>query len=356
MINLSYGHISKEFIDFKSIIKMMSNSIKKIDFSNYSTPGGGIDIRNAIAKEYLKSRNTDYCCTSVSTNLSMFICSELFAQKERVSLFTPTFLNYYKGFFESGRYSIQLFSYELFLTCKLDYKHLKKGDVCVLVIPNNPTGQMPSYDALRLNLEKIHKKGATVIIDASWIYSVYKKGKRFELNKLSELVLKYDSVLLLGFTKIYGVTSIRCSGVIATPEKIKKFIERHDQLTVSCGAIDEAIVTKFIKEKKPLDWLVVRNYLFSQFQKASSLLKKSGFEVTIIKPDAGIFLYFYVPGLRDAKRVAEICKDRGVLIHPSILFESKKNGFRICFGGKERELLDGISIVISVIKEELKVN
>jgi aspartate/methionine/tyrosine aminotransferase len=354
MINLSYGHISKKFIDFKSITKILYKILSDVDYSNYVTPGGYPALRKIIAKNYTYNLTEDSCCTSISTNLSVFICYELFSKTKRVVLFTPIFLNYYKQLMFTNSFSPLFYDYELFLSGSLNYDDLKAGDVCILVIPSNPSGQVPSYEILEENLKKIKEKGVMSIIDASWVHSVYNKEKELDIKKLSNLTMKYDAILLLGFTKILGITSIRCSGVVASAERIKLFIDRHDQLAISCGAIDELLSLELIKSKPILDWNKLNCYLKSQNEKAIKILNDSGLNIKFLDAEAGIFLYFYVIGLKNADQVVFVCKNKGVLVYPSNSFESRNDGFRICISGEEEDLRNGLSVLVDSIKEEMR--
>lgn len=352
MINLSYGHISKKFINFDYVRRVIKNFLYNINFSQYTTPGGSKLLREEIAKKYLSdNKKIDYCCTSVSTNLSFFILLSLFTKAKKIGIFTPLYLNYYKQVLDVKSKHIVTYSYDDLANASILFSELTAGDVCIIVLPNNPTGQVISLKALEKNLKLMYGKGISCIIDISWIYSVFTDDKKMSIDELAKLAIKYNSVLLVGFTKIFGVTSIRCSGVIAPPNIISSFIKQHDCLAVSCGSLDELLVYNFLHDKSPVDWVDVGKYLKKQSTFIIDVLKKTGIKFEFSQPEAGIFLYVRFPKINNASEISEKCKNNNLLIYPSNAFEERSDGFRLCYCNSKKEIKEGIKILSRIIKE-----
>lgn len=355
MINLSYGQFPGTFIDYEIIKNNIMEAVEKIEFVNYSMPGGSQKLRKLFQKKFF--HNTTYgssnFCTSVSTNLSFFILLNHILTKNKIGLFTPIYANFLSQIRSDASRKVVYYKYDDFMAERVGYQALSVSDVCVIVIPNNPTGQIPTMKSLENNLQKLYKKKITCIVDASWLYSVYSNAKKVNLDELIRLTLKYNAILLLGFTKLFGVASIRCSGLIANEKIINNFIKIHDSLAIGCGTIDESLIYSFIKNKLAVNWSKANLFLEKQKNLAVNILNKSQLSLNIVQPEAGIFLYFYVLGLRSAKEVVEKCRDRNLLVYPSAMFEDRDDGFRICYSKSTNEIKTGLGILVSVIKESL---
>jgi len=84
-----------------------------------------------------------------------------------------------------------------------------------------------------------------------------------------------------------------------------------------------------------------------------NILNDSQLSLDVVQPEAGVFLYFYVSGLKSAKEVVEKCRDKNLLVYPSTMFENRDDGFRICYSKRTDEIKSGLKILISVIKESI---
>lgn len=348
MINLSFGHIKDSFFDSRYIKKTIKKGLKTLDYSNYSTPGGSKTLREKIVENFSDNLSYENCCTSVSTNLSFYILNKIIGKS--VLAISPIYSNFHKQILLNSQ-SFYEENYENFSQKNIDYKKYTDS-VCVLVYPNNPTGELCDIETLELNVKKMKENGIVCIIDVSWINSIYHDTELVNIKTLTNFVKKYDSIVLLGFTKIFGVTSIRCSGVLAPGQIIEKFINLHDILAVSCGQMDEFLVGSFI-DKTPIDWNSVRKDLREKIKFVIKKLESSDLDIKYILPKAGIFLYFRLNNPVDVNKVVFECKQRGLLVYSSKDFENTKSGFRISINNSFDELDKGLNILFETIRKNI---
>ncbi len=260
--------------------------------------------------------------------------------------FTPIFQNYFQQLKRLPQE--RLLQREISDLKKIDFSELEKGDLCLLINPNNPTGHVFSLTEIEEMLIRIKQRKAIAVLDISWINTVFEKQNIFSKDDIGKLVIKYDMILLAGFTKMFGLTGIRCSGFIANPTLVKEFIKIHTEVSISCGSLDEYMVKKFM-QKFPIDWKKATKELNELKEYTIFLLKKLKTNFKIIKPKAGVFLYLYSETINDSEIIAKECLKRGVLLYPSTIFEDKKNGVRICFAESKENLKKGIEIFGDVL-------
>lgn len=353
MINLSYGNVHGKFVDYEVIKNNIMEAVEKIEFVNYSMPGGSQELRRLFQQKFFQGTvyNSSNFCTSVSTNLSFFILFNYILTNNKMGVFTPIYSNFLSQIKLGVSHEVVYYKYDDFIAERSDYQALSVSDVCIIVIPNNPTGQIPTMKSLENNLQKLYNKKITCIIDASWLYSIYSNANQINLNEIIRLALEYDAILLLGFTKLFGIASIRCSGLIANKKIVNNFIKVHDFLAIGCGTIDESLIYSFIKKKSAVNWAEANLFLEKQKNLVVDILNKSQLSLDIVQPEAGIFLCFYVLGLMSAKEVAEKCRDRNLLVYSSTMFEDRDDGFRICYSKSTDEIKNGLEILVSAIKE-----
>ena len=348
VINLSYGHIEDSFFDSEYIKETIKKGSYNLDFSNYSIPGGKMELRESIAKNFSYNLLYKNSCTSVSTNLSFYILNKIFSKS--VLAISPIYSNFHKQLVLDG---ISFFeeSYDDFSKNVIDYK--KYNDcLCVIVYPNNPTGELCSLEILEDNIKRMKENGITCVIDISWINSIYSGKNVVDIKDIAKFVNKYNSIILLGFTKIFGVTSIRCSGVLAQERIIDKFINLHDMLAVSCGQLDEYLVGEFIK-KAPIYWDRVREDLKRKVKFVLKKIAESKLNIEYILPKSGIFLYFILDTPIDIGKTLSECKERGLLVYSSKDFENKACGFRISVNNSVEELDKGLEILFKSIENNI---
>lgn len=352
LINLGYGKIKEEFYDQDYVRNSLSLIIKDVDFSRYSIPGGGVEIKNAASSLILGSAKPECVATSISTNLSFFIFQKFFAN--RIHVFLPVFSNYLRQIAREPNERVVFHEIDNINIEKIDILNPRPGDIFLFILPNNPSGELLKADDLIAVIKKIFENGAYALIDISWYKTIDYLKFGYTRDFFEKCIENYNTVLLAGLTKITGLTSLRCSCVLAKPDVINKFIRYHDDLAISCGAIDEALFSHILNNKMPVNWDLVNRHTRANNEILVNALRDSDLKFSSRQYSAGIFSMFYLEdGFNDSEKIAKICIENGLLVYPSSMFEYKNNGFRINLGEDSKYLQDGLDVLIKIIKQQL---
>lgn len=108
-----------------------------------------------------------------------------------------------------------------------------RPDLFALCLPNNPTGTLPSWDAVGRLCRRVASVGGVSLIDASFIDFV-ENGWR----SLRRVVPKKD-LILRSLTKFYALPGLRLGGLVGPRPLVTSILARQDPWSVN-GIAQEA--------------------------------------------------------------------------------------------------------------------
>lgn len=346
MINLSWGRFPEQCID-KNIISNatagISNQIGNV-LANYSTPGGDIELRKYFSSIY-GVNDDNYRCLglTVSTNLSHYIVLKLYGNGCVITP-DPTFSCYFSQLRKLNGVTIKWIAYKDLSNPELLCSDLKRGDIVSIVLPNNPTGEIIGLEPIFNIFKKAYKVGAKVIVDATWHHTTFKSSDKYSLPDLINQAIRFKSIVLLGISKSYGLSGLRCSIVFSAPEIVEKILSWSDDLTVTIGQFEQRILEYFIvNNKNPLYLDELISVASNNYKIIESSLSPIGYRC--IAPSAGVFAYVQLPKGKCSIRLAGKLKENGLLVYPSSHFSKKNDGIRVCLSESENNTKKAMEII-----------
>lgn len=209
--------------------------------------------------------------------------------------------------------------------------------IAYLCSPNNPTGNILSWQAIEAVLQKANKVGAVVFLDEAYA--------EFSENNHLDKVKNYDN-LIIGrtFSKIYGLAALRIGWGVLPSSMLSHY--RKVQTPFSTNALGLAAAVASLQDDEFYEKSVELNLAGMQFMSAE--LTNLGFRVF---PSGGNFISF-LAGERFSDNAAELCTEllkRGIILRNAGLFHGAPAGLvRATIGTKEQN-----QKVIATIKELL---
>jgi len=343
MINLSWGRFPEQCID-KTILSRATADIEITNsLPNYSTPGGDLDLRKMIADSYgIGSENFPCLGLTVSTNLSHYIILKLYC-RGRVITPDPTFSCYYSQFNKSGLEKVEV-DYDELSNPNTLCRQIRPGDLISVVVPNNPTGELVDLSSITKILKHAYSKGSKVVVDATWHHTAFNPENTFLLWDLIKSAIKYKSIVILGISKNYGLSGLRCSLVFSASEIIDDILSWSDDLTVSIGQYEQHLFRYLLsRNTNPLRLSKLIELVSGNADVIRKKLEPSGFGC--ITPEAGIFSYVKLPKGMNSENFSNRLKQDGVLVYPSNLFSSKTDGIRLCLTESNSNTLKAMEII-----------
>jgi histidinol-phosphate aminotransferase len=190
------------------------------------------------------------------------------------------------------------FAYDAGAWCDAIATH--RPELCVLCLPNNPTGTELETPSVRRIIEAAAAHGGMVVIDEA-----YREFSSAELDRTS-LVLEHDNVLLLRtFSKAFSAAGARLGYAITNAEIGSELRRMVPPFHVS---VFHAVLGLVLFRRK------------SQFQKTTRELVRSRDEMMVeVGSLPGVRVYpscanFFLARFSDADRVFDGLAERGVLV------------------------------------------
>ncbi len=226
-----------------------------------------------------------------------------------------------------------------------------------LNFPNNPSGISPSFDQLKVLLEKLEEVKTSVIIFLDDAY----EGYVFEKNVINHSIFPYlvdlnDNVLT---AKIDGISKRYCAygmrlGLVTLgfgkhkgqelKEQSRELLAKAARTIASSSprGIQEVLAKIFSDEEKKQQLLREKKQVFdiieSRYKLTKEITKKNGHPYfTSVDFNSGFFCYFIVNDNKSASALGEEILEKGLGIVP---FENKDtglNGIRMAFCSIKRE-------------------
>lgn len=309
-------------IDFSANINPLGtpDSVKRAviraaeHLAEYPDPGQEI-LRSGIAQMEGITDSDCVVCGNGAAELIRLICAAL--DPRTAVLPAPTFAEYGAALEEQGCRIKRVFAEE-----KTSFRHGEEllesiGDVRPDIVffcnPDNPSGFLSSCDYMLRLAEKCEKAGSFLIIDECYI--------DFTENPDEASLVRYlkrfpNMIVLKAFTKTYGVAGVRLGYAITADADIAVKIRSKTQpwnVSVIAAAAGLAALDEqdFVRRGREVV-AVERAFL-------SGELNALGYKVF---PAAANYILF-----KGEKGLAELCRDRGILIRDCSNFDGLCEGY-----------------------------
>ena len=179
----------------------------------------------------------------------------LVEEDHRVAFMIP---NYLQGFGLGKAWANNVDCYELVMRqnkngsfeWRLDLDSLEKAvksDTRVIVVtnPNNPTGSVLNESEMEAVIAAADRVGAWLVID-----EIY-RGAEVSGLMTPTFVGRYDKLVITGgLSKAFGLPGLRTGWIVAPPEQISQFCERHDYLTLTPSFISDYLADVVMAEDR----------------------------------------------------------------------------------------------------------
>lgn len=197
-------------------------------------------------------------------------------------------------------------------------ERLSQGDIdfAIITSPNNPTGDVASYDFI---LKALNATDALIMVDEAYC--------EFSQKTVASLVREHKNLLVLRtFSKAYSLAGVRMGYILACPEVITEFIKVRQPYSVD--AVSQAIALEVMRNRDlfqaRIDEIIRQRSILSD-----SLNKIEG--ITVFPSHANYLLARLDDGI-DAGRVWQELLDRGYLVRDFSRSAGLENCLRITVG------------------------
>jgi len=346
------GFKTEDILDFSSSVNPLGPSKKALNaitgafgrIEAYPDSNSNA-LRQAIAAHFGRISPDNIIVGNGSTEL-MYLFAEVFLRRgEKALMPAPTFGEYESAVRKTGE-SVKFvriggsFQIEAETFCR----EMVGCKMIFLCNPNNPTSKLIPQETLIEILDAAAAQDILVFLDEDFLEFIDDEKDRTMIGKLN----RYPNLFVLrSFTKLYGLTGLRCGYGIAHEDIINAMLCAKIPWNVNCLAQDAAIAALNDKEhlKLTLD-LIKKEKVYLQ----NELSQLPGFRFT--EPDANFFFI----DIRDTGLTANVLKHRmlrqGILIRDCSSFVGL-NEFYIRVAVKTHEenvrLIDAFKKALSAI-------
>jgi len=210
----------------------------------------------------------------------------------------------------------------------------KKTKAIVVNSPSNPTGKLFNKQALRKISAIAQKHNLTVISDETY------KNFVFDVEPISIGSMHQPTITIQTFSKELNVTGWRI-GCAHAPQELIDAMEKVQQALYVCPPA-------------PFQHALAEDFRINQSEILSTLKKRRDLACKLLsgnfefeKPDGGFFIFVKSP--IKATSFCEQAKEKGVYIIPGTVFSEKDTHFRLSFIALEKDLINGIKILKSIL-------
>jgi threonine-phosphate decarboxylase len=283
------GFKTEDILDFSSSVNPLGPSQKALEaitgaFSRIEAyPDSNSNaLRRVLAEHYGNISPDNIIVGNGSTEL-MYLFAEVFLRRgEKALMAAPTFGEYESAVRKTGecvkfvrlgssfQFEAEAFRREM-AGCKIVF----------LCNPNNPTSKLISQKTLTEILDNALEQGILAFLDEDFLEFIDDEKSRTMISKID----KYPNLFVLrSFTKLFGLTGLRCGYGIAHKDIINAMLCAKIPWNVNCLAQPAAIAALNDKEhlKQTLD-LIKKEKAYLQ----QELSQFKGFSFT--EPDANFF-------------------------------------------------------------------
>lgn len=310
------GFKSEEILDFSSSVNPLGPSQKALDavtgafgrIEAYPDSNSNA-LRQVLAEHFGGKITKDNIVVGNGSTELMYLFAEAFLRRgEKAIMAAPTFGEYESAVRKTGECVkfVRLSPNNFQIEAEAFRQEMPGCKLLFLCNPNNPTSKLIPQKTLTEILDAALNQDMLVFLDEDFLEFVDNENTRTMIHKID----KYPNLFILrSFTKIFGLTGLRCGYGIANPEIINVLLCSKIPWNVNCLAQPAAIAAlKDEEHLKTTRALIKQEKAYLQ----EELSQFSGFSFSV--PDANFFFI----DIRNTNLTANSLKHRmlkqGILI------------------------------------------
>jgi aspartate/methionine/tyrosine aminotransferase len=217
----------------------------------------------------------------------------------------------------------------------------------IICNPNNPTGA-------RFDADVLDRIAAIAARHGSWILSdeIYRGAERDGRETPSMWGRSDRAIVTSGLSKAYGLPGLRIGWVVGPPALVATLWSYHDYLTISPGALSDALARRALDPERRLHILArTRRILNQNFPVMQQWLDSHEGLFSYAAPDAGAIVYVrYHHAMNSTELVTKLRLEKSVLIVPGDHF-GMDGYLRIGFGDEMDYLRQGLKRLHDLIEQ-----
>jgi aspartate/methionine/tyrosine aminotransferase len=212
---------------------------------------------------------------------------------------------------------------------------------------HNPSGELTDDSVLLAVARMAERRNIQVIVDEVYGDYVESTARPHSAAQLSPNLVSVSSL-----TKIYGLSTLRCGWIVASPEVLAPVRALNDQFEFGVSKLSHAVAALVMENSEAFDayWHGVMAKARPIMKKYFDLWKADGL-VTGVLPDYGCITFPRLTGIDDTMSFSAWLADRyGVIVVPGELFRAHGH-VRIGFALPARELERALSHLTEGLRE-----
>ncbi|HKX56686.1 MAG TPA: pyridoxal phosphate-dependent aminotransferase, partial [Xanthomonadales bacterium] len=217
----------------------------------------------------------------------------------------------------------------------------------VLTNLHNPSGMLTNDEVLLQVARMAERHDIKVIVDEVYGDYVGPKARPHSAAQLSPHLISVSSL-----TKIYGLSTLRCGWIVATPEVLAPVRALNDQFEFGVSKLAHAVAALVMENSTAFDayWHSVMDVARPIMQKYFATWKAAGL-VSGELPEYGCIAFPRLAGIDDTQSFSNWLADRyGVIVVPGELFRAPGH-VRIGFALPQQELEQALAHFTEGLKE-----
>lgn len=353
------------FPEFKeSICKAFNNAIQKSFVFQYASPHGNVNLRKYIAHRYNKIWNFDnltednIILTTGSTQALDLIGKVFLNDNDNVLVENPSFI-YLADFLKmygTNTYSVSLNSNGL-NTDELSLLLSKHNFKMAYLIPNiqNPTTITYSHQN-RTEIFEIVKDKDLILVQDNTYGELNFEDKRLPFIGQNS---RTSNIYIGSLSKIFG-GGLRLGFAIADKEIIDKLAIAKQTSDIHSENIIQYVMYEYLLNNDLDTHLKKLNQSYKQQMNImlNAINEMFPKEIKYTEPEGGIFLWLTLPTYLSGHELLKKSIEQNVLFMPGEYFAPHKtfsNKIRLGYTNiKQEKVIEGISILSSVLKENMR--
>lgn len=354
-------NLSESGVQPLSIAEILPDETERAEFEaarlSYPHSTGRERLRESIAAFHGLADSGAVMVTNGGSEANFTTLWGLVEEDQRVAFMIP---NYLQGFGLGKAWASNVDTYELVMRqdkdgsfeWRLDLDSLQKAvksDTQVIVVtnPNNPTGSVLNDSEMDEIIAAADRAGAWLVVD-----EIY-RGAELSDPMTPTFSGRYDKLVITGgLSKAFGLPGLRTGWIVAPPEQIAQFCERHDYLTLTPSYISDYLADVVMAEDRRDSILErTRSIIRRNLQPLEKWIASHGDIFDYARPEAGaIATVRYDLPIDSVSLFEKILHQQSVLITPGEHFGIGKF-MRIGFGYDLDKTMQGLARMDKVLGE-----
>lgn len=237
---------------------------------------------SSVLADYLGTNVENLCITNGSAEAIRYIIQAFTSERGRIVGVVPSYFMYQVYSEMYGREFIQVeYNDDLSMDVENILKNLSRDtQLCILMNPNNPMGNVYSEDEFEKILNKCKENEITLLIDEAYFY--------FHSNTFLDYALSEKRVFVTRtFSKLFSMAGCRLGYVVGNADDIKyvqKYCTPHNTNAFAMLFAEEIINTPGMVDQLIQNFNDGREYLIQSLEKNGYRYKGEAGNFIFIKP------------------------------------------------------------------------